>query len=159
MHVSYDTNEHVSPLSKAWRFINLMVGNSRRYNCKRKGYRMKVTLAVMTVYVLMFTLGLFAGDLFATKVLKLEQIFGVISTGAVYTMGFSVIYDAMCRKRPLYFSSLLSVILIMTQTAFVFNLFPIQVQNIFYYIASLTMMVFVWFSANKDRLSTRPTVK
>lgn len=161
MHIPFTEKEihPMSSLGKTWSFINLIVGNSKRYNCKKQGYRMKISLAVLTVYVLMFTTGLFAGDLFATRAVELEKLFGMISTGAVYTMGFSVLYEAFRRKKPLYYSSVLSVILVMTQTAFVFNLFPLQVQNIFYYVASLCMMFFVWFTAHRDRLDQLSKLK
>lgn len=149
----YDGTE--SPLKRIWRNINLMVGNSQRFNCKRKGYRMKMTLSVMTVYILMFTLGLFAGDLAVTKVIHLEKMFGLISTAAVYSMGFSVIYDCFTRKCG-QLAGLVSALTIATQTAFVFNLFPIAYTNMLYYVGSMATMVFIWSYTHKDRLANSP---
>jgi len=143
---------HNHTLDKVWRFINLIVGNSKRINCKVAKYRTRVTLAIMTVYIMMFVTGLIVGDLIATKVIEFEKIFGVISTGAVYSMGFSVLYARFYEaKHHLDFASLISAILILTQTAFVFNLFPIEIKHIFYYFASLTTMLFVWSFANMNK--------
>lgn len=135
---------------KSWNFINLIVGNSRRINCKTKGYRKVMALTVMTLYLAMFTFGLFAGDLLATKIIELEKLVGIISTALIYSMGSSIIFDAF-KSKCCTFAASISGIMVLTQTAFVFNLFPMPVIHIFYYIASIIMMLFVYGFVHREK--------
>jgi cation transport ATPase len=141
-------------LTKCWNFINLMVGNSRRFNCKQPGYRKKLTLSIMTVYLSAFTFGLFAGDITSSAVVEVENIFGILSTIAVYSLGFSVLYNCWLTSSKGHrgsFPSLVSLAMIGSQTAVVFNIFPPPVENMFYYFASSITMLFVYSLVHKNK--------
>jgi hypothetical protein len=111
-------------------------------------------MSILTLYLVAFAMGVFLGDLVANKVFEIEKALGIISTGAVYTMGTSVIYERFIKQKyHLDFASLVATALILAQTAMVFNLFPLQIANIFYYFSSLFAMIFVWsFSTAKKEL-------
>jgi len=146
-----------NPLRKCWKFLNLMVGNSKQFNCKSTGYRAKLTLSVMTVYLSAFTFGLFAGDISTAKFVEVENVFGILSTIAVYSLGFSVLYDCWLKARRTgkYGSlpGLVSLAMIGSQTAMMFNLFPVPIENMFYYFGSFITMVFVYSLVHKDKLA------
>ena len=143
-----------NPLYKCWKFISLMIGNSKQFNCKAEGYRGKLTLSVMTVYLLAFTVGLFAGDLSGTKFIEVEAVFGILSTIAVYSLGFSVLYECWMKSEPGHrgsFPSLVSLAMIGSQTALVFNVFSAPVENMFYYFGSFITMLFVYSLVHKKK--------
>lgn len=145
-----------NPLYKCWKFVNLMIGNSKQFNCKAPGYRARLTLSVMTVYLLSFTVGLFAGDLTASKFIEVEAIFGMFSTVAVYSLGFSILYECWKKSKPGHrgsFPGLVSLAMIGSQTAVVFNVFPAPIENMFYYFGSFITMVFVYSLVHKDKFT------
>ena len=149
---------HNGPVYSTWRFLKLMVGNSRKYNCKTKGYKNKIGFAMMTLYIMLFTAGLFLGDLSITKAIEIEKIFGLVTTAIIYGMGSSVIYTA-CIGHGSKLPAMVSGVVIATQTAFVFNLFPLPVVNILYYMGSLVTMVFVYTVAHREKYKNYGTEK
>lgn len=136
---------------KSWNAINLLVGNSRRFNCRSPRYRNKIMLSIVTFYMLMFTLGLFAGDLVASHIINLEKLFGMFSTAIVFSLGFSVVQTAW-RNRHATFGAIVSVLLMGSQTAFVFNLFPVEIANIFYYFATIVTMIFTYTIVHRENV-------
>lgn len=150
-----------NPLHKCWKFLNLMVGNSKQFNCKQPPYRTRVSMAIMTVYLSAFTFGLFAGDITSSQFIEVENIFGILSTIAVYSLGFSVLYDCWKKSKKSgkkgSFPALVSLAMIGSQTAMVFNVFPVPIENMFYYFGSFITMVFVYSLTHKERLAGHHT--
>ena len=146
-----------NPIMRFWKFINLMVGNSKQFNCRSKGYRAKLTLSVMTVYLCAFTFGLFAGDIASSKFVEVESIFGIISTTVVYSLGFSILYECWQRSKETgnfgSFPALVSLAMIGSQTAMVFQIFPVPIEQMIYYFGSFTTMLFVYSLVHKDKLA------
>lgn len=139
-------------MKKFWRFVNLAVGNSKKHHCNGDYKTNKtITLSIMTVYLVMFTGGLFLGDMSQTGMIAIETVLGIASTAIVYALGSSIL--AKCwQNKGNHGASIATLFMLGSQTAFVFNLFPAAITNIFYYMASVITMVFLYSVVNKDAL-------
>ena len=124
-------------------FINLTTGNDTRINDGISLiYRKRLTIIISTFYAAVFTIGLLFGTFIKSGFWGWESTIGFAATVLTYILGFSILHTNW-RKPKSIFLIPLTIILVTTQTALIFNLFPIPITNILYYLANVLTLIFI----------------
>lgn len=134
-------------------FANLAIGNSRRFNCKVRGYQSKISLSIMTVYLLFFLVGIFAGELTHATAINIENAVGMVGTVMIASLGTNILYQCWQQKIKNKFLTVVTIMIMGAQTAYVFNLFSVPIVNSLFQLAtSGSMLVLYVYAQNKDRM-------
>lgn len=141
----------VTDFHKFTQFFNLALGNNKRFNCKVRGYRSKISLSIITAYLAFFVVGLFLGDLSATQAINVENMVGMMTTVLIASLGTNILYNCWQNNVKNKFISVGVVTIMGAQMAYVFNLFSIPIVNSLFELATIVSMVFLYgFSQMKE---------
>ena len=125
-------------------FFKLAIGNSKRFNCKVQEYKSRISMSIITVYLVVFALGLFVGDISSTAAISIENTISMISTITIAGLGSAILYDCWHQKPHSLAVSGAVVAIMVAQIAYVFNLFSLPIVNSLFEMASIVTMVILY---------------
>lgn len=130
-------------LMRLWHVINVLVGNAETVTVQGEQKRRFVHLSVIMTYLVCFVGGILLGDIYDETLINIEKGISLLSTMIVYTLGYFVISEEIKKQSWSTFSSL-SLILILSQTAFAFNLVSAPVSQILIHLASIASIILIF---------------
>ena len=133
-------------------YVNLALGNSRRFNCRAKGYRTKISLSIMTFYMAVFTVGLFFGEMSTIQAIKIESVIGALSTILIASLGSHIMYHSWNKRVKDKLLTTTAIMIMGAQAAYIFDLVsPPIVNSLFQMAVIASMLVLYIYAQNKDQ--------
>ncbi len=129
---------------KTRQFFNLAVGNSKRFNCKVQAYKGRISTSIITVYLVVFALGIFVGDISSTAAISIENVISMVSTVTIAGLGSAILYDCWRENSRGVMVSAAVVSIMIAQIAYIFNLFSLPIVNSLFEMASIVTMVILY---------------
>jgi hypothetical protein len=138
-------------LKRIGSFINLSVGNNRKYSCKTRGTRKKISLAVITGYLVFFAGGLFIGDISTSTAINIESAVSMISTVMIASLGSTILYNCYTNVNKNYLLALGVIAIIGAQLAYLLELFVVPIVNSMFQFATIISMIILYGLSQKER--------
>lgn len=132
-------------------FLNVAVGNGKKFNCKNKRYSRHVNILMITVYLLFFTIGLYAGELSTMTAINIESFVSMVSSVTIAGLGSAILYDCWHDSHCLGFVSLAVISIMLAQAAYVFQLFSLPIVNSLFELTSIISMVILYIISQGKR--------
>jgi hypothetical protein len=138
-------------LKKVRNFVNLAVGNNQRYSCKTRGVRKRITLSIITGYLVFFAIGLFIGDISASQAINVENAVSMISTVMIASLGSTILYNCYLNVHKNYLLALGVVAIMGAQVAYLLDLFVVPIVNSMFQFATIVSMIILYGLSQKEK--------
>jgi hypothetical protein len=131
-------------LHKTKRFFRMAIGNSNRVNCKTEQYKTHISMSMITIYLVVFALGLFVGDISASLAVNIESVISMVSTVTIAGLGSAILYNCWSDNPKCVGLSVGVVSIMVAQAAYIFNLFSLPIVNSLFNAAGIVTIIILY---------------